>query len=187
MKDKYCLIYQEDNFFESIYKELYHPIYVFTLKYVMSPNLAHDLTQDVFLKVWERKNRLKDMEKVNSYIYRIAKNHTLDYLRKVKTSKAAQAEILEFYSSSENHKPIEAKIIEEEYFEFMELVLKGMSSRRKQIFVMCRVEGMSYKEVAENLGVSRDTVKYHMVESMRILRGRFVKRFNFKDSIQSIF
>lgn len=80
MKDKYCLIYQEDNFFESIYKELYHPIYVFTLKYVMSPNLAHDLTQDVFLKVWERKNRLKDMEKVNSYIYRIAKNHTLDYL-----------------------------------------------------------------------------------------------------------
>lgn len=187
MKDKYCLIYEKDSFFEGIYKELYHPIYVFTLKYVMSPNLAHDLTQDVFLKVWERKDQLKKIEKVNSYIYRIAKNHTLDYLRKVKTSNSAKAEILDYYLSSVDYKPIEAKIIEEEYFEFLEVVIKGMSERRKQIFIMCREEGKSYKEVASDLGVSKDTVKYHMVESMRILRRKFLKRFKLKDSIQSIF
>lgn len=162
--------------YDQIYRLYFNQIYIFVLRYVVSEDLAYDLTQDVFLKVWERKDQLNHVNNLRAYIYRMAKNHTLDNLKRISISEKAIEEVSFHYVKQS--KPLDVKYIEKEYFEFLESAIIDLPERTRIIFNLCRTEKKSYKEVAEELGISRDTVKHHMVQSMKVLKEKVISKFD---------
>lgn len=165
----------DENAFLIIYNELYDGIYVFILHYVYSPTLAQDLTQDVFLKIWEKRETFGEVNNLKAYIYKIARNLTLDFLKRVNKSKEIFSEInFHFQTSVE---VVEEQFQEKEYFEFIKSELENLPLRSQEIFQLCRNEKKSYKEVAGLLGISRETVKHHMVQTMRTMKESAESRF----------
>lgn len=166
----------KEDAYEHIYRLYFHQIYIFILRYVICKDLAYDLTQDIFVKIWEKRQQITQVENFQSYLYRVAKNQVLDELKHISVSKRALEQIASHYTRQSNL--IDVKYVEKEYFEFLDAAIIDLPERTRTIFKLCREEKKSYKKIAEELGISKDTVKYHMVQSMKILKIKVVKYFN---------
>lgn len=153
--------------FSEMYSKYNHKVYGFILKYIHSPELTKDLTQEVFIKIWENRAQLHEVRSLRAYILTIARNHTLNTLKKMASIEVAQSHLLTFFDS--NREIVLDDFISQEYMELLEIVLARLPDRTREIFRMCRQEGKSYDEAAAALGISRNAIKNHMVFSMKVL------------------
>lgn len=169
--------------YEHIYRQFFNEIYAFVLKYIICKDLAYDLTQDIFLKIWEKREQLADVENFRSYLYRMTKNYTLDKLKHISISRKAIEHIT--YQYSKECEQSDTKYLEKEYFEFLEAAITDLPKQTRTVFMLCREEEKSYKEVAEELGISRDAVKHHMIQSVKVLKNKAEKRFPFLNTKSS--
>lgn len=154
--------------FEKLYHCHYSKVYSLILKYVHSPELSEDFTQEVFIKIWEKRQQLNHVESFKAYLLITARNYTINMLKKIAASEVAQSEVFSYYPQQKNI--VDDELLTEEYALFLEQVLNRLPERTRQIFRMCREEGRSYEETATALGISGNAVKNHMVSSMKALR-----------------
>lgn len=170
--------FDSDLFRKELYEQYAVRIQEFIHRYVASEEIAEDLMHDVFIKIFELTQRPKDLKKIKnweSYIFRMARNHTLDFLKRnslnVKYISTIQTEFEEADTSVSRY------IQEKEYFEFLENCLNTLPERSREIFGLCRDEEKSYIEVADQLGISKSTVKHHMVTTMKKIREEVEEKF----------
>jgi len=154
--------------FAELHQKYSVSIFSFIKKFVHSSDIAEDLTQEVFIKIWQCRSRLADVQSLKAYLFVIARNHTLNNLKKAFRSEVAMAEVIN--SFVEERCDTEEELLSKEYLTYLQKALDCLSPRSKEIFKLCREQGKSYEEVATALGISRNAVKNHMVASMKILR-----------------
>lgn len=169
------LISGDEAAFLQIYELYVDKIFLFVKKYVLVESIAQDLTQDVFAKLWSKRSAMLHVHNFHSYLYRIAKNHTLDHLKKLSKLEYFPQDILNEFDFSDNE--LENSQLEKEYFAFLSTCLENLPERSKVIFNLCREQMKTYEEVAVELGISKSTVKHHMVASMKKLKEDFFVRF----------
>jgi RNA polymerase sigma-70 factor (family 1) len=152
--------------FAELYR-LYSPlVYRFIFSFVKSAELADDLRQEVFIKIWENRLTLLEVHSFKAYLFRISRNHTLNILKRASVNAAAMGFVLDNYY--EQSSP-EDELVTKDYFAYLNQVISKISPQSRTVFILCRQQHKSYDEVAELLGISRNAVKKHMVKSMKIL------------------
>lgn len=156
--------------FESIYDEHSDPLYHFTLKFVKSPELADDLTQEVFLHVWELREQMIKVDNLRAYLFTMCRNHVLNFLKKASRETASIGQMLRHYHPDLN--TADDKLVSEDYRQFIKNVLDSLPAQTREVFRLCREEYKSYDEVAALLGVSRNAVKKHMIRSHKVFKDR---------------
>ncbi len=154
--------------FTVLYERNRVQIYLFIKKYLKSSQLSDDICQNVFLKIWERKEDLHAINSFNAYAFTIAKRQCLDFLKHAAVEQTAMNLILQSY-------PVEKNVVEEdqqhhEYIRFINDTLLRLPVQSQVVFKLCRQQYKSYDEAAEILGISRHAIKKHMVRSMKVLR-----------------
>lgn len=142
-------------------------------KFVKSSALADDLSQEVFLKVWECRSQLADVRALRPWLFTLARNRTLNFLKRAATDDAAKAEILRNYTRS--HQSVEDALLTADYLQYIRGILAGLPPRTREVFRLCREQEKTYEEAAAELGISRNAVKKHMIRSMKVLRGSVEK------------
>lgn len=161
------LITGEETAFAELYDRYSAPVYQYIKKFVHSTDLAEDLTQEIFIKIWQCKSKLTEVRSIRAYLFIMARNHTLNSLKKALRSDVAMSEVLNSFVEERNE--TEEHLLSKEYHEYLEKALNALPSRTREVFKLCRQQGKSYDEVAVALGISRNAVKNHMVGSMKIL------------------
>ncbi|MEP7375144.1 MAG: RNA polymerase sigma-70 factor [Chitinophagaceae bacterium] len=155
--------------FTGLYNRYHTGIYNYQLAFVKIPSIAEDLTQEVFLKIWEARSRLKIHTSFASYLFRISRNTAIDFMKKIAADRELRNEIIlhqqSFFAGSGNNQ-LQAK----EYNHLYKQAVDSLSQQRRTVFLLCREEGKTYQEVAGLLGISRHTVKEHMTKSLHSLR-----------------
>lgn len=137
-------------------------------KFVKSPNFAEDLAQEVFIKIWNRHKDMAEVDSFRAFLLTTTRNHTLDFLKKAARLDAAQAEIarhvqLVRYNTSED-------IVLQEYLKQLRQIYQSLPEQTQRIFALVKGEGKTYEEVAALLGISRVTVKKHIVRSNKAFK-----------------
>jgi len=160
------------NAFALLYSHYRSLVYRFIYKYLKSPQLTDDLTQEIFLKVWENKEALTDRQAFKSYLFTISRNHTLNFLKRASIDSTAKSVIINSYSPSDS---LEEELQTKDYLAYLQSILVTLSPQSREVFRLCRQEYKTYDEAAEILGISRSAVKKHMIKSMKVL-GDAVKR-----------
>jgi RNA polymerase sigma-70 factor (ECF subfamily) len=161
--------------FESVYKKFFGPLYVYAKEYVVEGNIAREIVQDTFLKLWEKRTSLDDNTSLQSYLYRLTRNNCLNYLKRVKVEERFQQFSrlnkleLELNSSALNHSSAE-KIISEELEEKINETIESLPPKCRQIFKMSRNDEMKYKDIAKELNLSVKTVENQILKALKILR-----------------
>src|SRR5690606_7778771 len=140
----------------------------FIKKYLRSQELSDDICQNVFIKIWEQREQLSEVTEFGAWAFTIAKRQCIDLLKKASREETAMNIILSAYSAEVNQS--ENMLYTREYLEFVEGVLNRMPCRTIEVFRLCRQQCKTYDEAAEELGITRDAIKKHMVRSMRILK-----------------
>jgi len=162
----------DDIAFEKIYR-LYHlPIYTNILRMVHDEAAADDLLQEVFLRVWENRNKIDPEKSFAGYLFTCSRFLVLNFLRNVSVEK--QVENYLSKTQSELYRHIEEGIFCQEAEIFIQKTISELPPQRLKIYTLCKTQGMTYQEVATVLGISATTVQDHMVKARRFIRDRVV-------------
>ncbi len=147
--------------FERLYMEYHMKLYNFIMK-ISSGNsaVAKDIVQDTFVRLWEARRSVDENRDIRNYIFTIARNiltnryshMTVEYIHReyVKSSSPLSEHMTE--------KAVDAKLFEERLLS----VVASMPPVRRRVYSLCRLNGMSHKEIAELLGISTSTVETHL-------------------------
>lgn len=145
-------------------------IYQFILKFVKNPALADDLTQDVMLKIWLRREKLSHLEEIEAYVMRMSKNHVMDHFKKLAKEKQYQEEIWVRMQKSENLviTPLFTKEMELQ----LDAILKELPPRQQEIYNLNKKEGLSLQEIADRLDIAPNTAKNHLSRALKVIRNQ---------------
>ena len=161
----------KEDAFDKLYNHYVHSLNDFVIKYVKSPQLAEDLTQEIFIKIWENRNQMAKVKSFRAYLFVMARNHILNFLRSASRSDVVLTKIIGSYVAPQ----ADDEMISREYKQWLEKVLASMSPQMRSVFKLCREQNKSYDEVADLFQISRNTVKKHMVRALRVIKGRLDK------------
>lgn len=126
---------------------------------------AKDITQDVFIKLWNGRKTIEITGNVNAYLFRACRNSALNFLRQEANQQKLLQKMKEI-ERVENNDWLE----EQEFLAFVEDCIDALPERSKQVFKLSRFEGMKQKEISEKLGISVKTIKNQIWKSLQYLR-----------------
>ena len=148
--------------FEDLFELHFTKLMGFVFNYVRDEEVAKDIVHDAFLTLWSNRKRLNPVYPVKSYLFTLAQNCALNYLRVVTGNEQAVTELLE--AANEELDDYEKRLVR------LEEKLAQLPEKQREVLVKCVVEGKKYKEVAEELDITVNTVKTHITRALKFLR-----------------
>jgi RNA polymerase sigma-70 factor (family 1) len=158
----------DENAFEEIYHMYSHRIYGNLIKLVKSEALAQELLQDTFIKVWEHKHSIDPEQSFRAYLFSIAQNLVYDFYRKAARDKQLRQELLTTAAIFYEH--IEETLLGDTNEALLQKAIENLPPQRRQVFILCKLEGKSYNEVSSLLGISTSTISDHIVKATRHIK-----------------
>ena len=158
---------------EELYKRYYHDLCDFAVRFVDDSHLAEEVVSDVFVNIWIKRETLNFDDNVKPYLYVATRNQSLNFIRKEKKlhidlDEVSGSDIPTSYSTTDN---FSFKELEKE----IEELIKKLPEQRQLIFTLNRFEGLKYKEIADILGISPNTVQNQMVEAVKFMTSQYPK------------
>jgi RNA polymerase sigma-70 factor (family 1) len=154
--------------FDEVYRHYHAEISRYILKFVKSAEHTEDLCQEIFLKVWEKRETLPNLQSFRAYLFTVSKNRVLDFLRHAATERSAREEITRASLQHASH--VEQALQSEEYQYYLQKIIHQLSPRDQEVFHLCREMEHTYDEAAELLGISRNAIKKHMVKAIKYIK-----------------
>lgn len=154
--------------FSTLFNTYRDDVYAYSVSMLKTPILAEGIVQDVFLNIWEQKDRLNPNLSFKSYVFTITRNLTFNLISKVANNRKLKEEV--FYTSQKAYSPIEDKIAEAKYEIIKNKAIEQLPPKRRIIFEMSRNKGMSYKEISSELNISVSTVKGQTSKALATIR-----------------
>ena len=155
--------------FYNIYERYCKRLYGFVLRYIKQEDDAEEIVQEVFVKLWEARDKIDVYTSFDSFLFTIAYNTTMSLFRK----RIKEKKYLEYLKSVQQVQSA-PNVIEEIHFNELnanvQSLLDQLTPRQKEIFKLSREEGLAHGEIAKRLGISVNTVKKHMTNTLTFLK-----------------
>ena len=140
---------------------------------------ARDVAQMVFLRVWNELHRYDERFSLNTWLYRIATNLSIDFLRSARSRERAHGATLHLIREREESTAADATRTAEdaELARLFEAVSGRLSEKQKAVFVLKEMEDCDTRDIAEILGCGESTVRNHLFNARRILRREMARLY----------
>ncbi len=162
--------------FRSLFDRYRGKIYTYALRLSEDTSLADEVVQDVFLKIWLKRKELPSIDNFNAWLYAIARHRMFDMMkqqaREMKTLETVQLAAPDATNNAE------LSLLEKEHQLLLKDALSQLSPRQQHIYHLSRHHGMKHEEIAQNLNISRHTVKTHLVHALRVIRQHITPYIN---------
>jgi len=155
--------------FDKIYEKYSTRLYLFVNGIIKSQKDSEDIVQEVFFKIWNNRKKINEFLSLQSFLFTIAHNTTISIIRK----KINENNYVSYVKSVQNAVELSTGEIELEYKELEDSfnkILDNLPKRQREVYMLSREEELSYKEIAERLGISVNTVENHMVKALKFIR-----------------
>lgn len=158
------------NEFERMFHLHFFCLVKYAYKYVGTFADAQDLTQSVFLKIWELNGAWDPKGTVKSYLYTAVKNQCLNHIKHKKVVNRFQVE--QYLAPKLSQMEMEWEEVDREtrLNDSIKLALNKMPDKRREVFELSRDEGLTYSEIADVLGITKKTVENHMGNALKFLK-----------------
>ncbi len=159
------LIKQDDsNAFKALYFRYYDKLFRFAYFRIHSVEISKDLMQDLFSNVWQNRKNLKPDKSIKSYLYRSLANILINH------SKLKSSQNISYSGNEENASSVEPQLDRKID---LHIAINKLPEKLKSVYLLSRLEGFKYAEIAEILNISVKTVEKRMSKVLKILRDYF--------------
>lgn len=153
--------------FEKVFREHFDRLLNFAFNMVKNEEAARDIVQQVFLNFWNMRDKVKIKSSLQGYLFRSVYNSSLNHIkssaRSIRVSNYSGYEDKLFKNDDETQ-------VEEERLKLLQESIDKLPAKRRAIFMLNRFNGMTYKEVAEHMGISVKMVEKQIAKSLKSLR-----------------
>ena len=156
-----------DELFEIYGKRIHH----FAYGYLKSQDDAEEIVQDVFFRIWEKREELKPELSFKAYLFKISYNYILQCFEKARKRQAYKDLIIEEALTSVPD--LDERIDYQTLLDKLDRIIDQLPARQKEIFIRRKKEGQSVKDIAKTLDLSPKTIENHLTEAMKRVRKQF--------------
>ncbi|NCD04319.1 MAG: RNA polymerase sigma-70 factor [Clostridia bacterium] len=164
----------DERAFQHLFTRYYPRMISFAGMMVKSPYAAEEIVQEVFIRLWEQREVLAEVKSPENFVFIVIRNHTFNYLRAAANEQNRREQLWEALQQRAADETITLEMQEAD--QFFEKILAKLSPQQQKIFRMSREEGFSHQQIADELQLSKDTVKKHIANSLKVFKS-YLKYF----------
>lgn len=154
--------------FKELYLVYFDRLYKFAISILHSSEFAEEAVNDVFLNIWQKRSTLKNISNLSNYLFISTKNTSFNYLSKFRKERNTSLDDVLVRFEVDELTP-ETVFFTAEVRNEIEQAINQLSPKTKLVFQMAKVEGMKYKEIAEILNISVNTIDNHIATAVKKL------------------
>ena len=142
-----------------------HGLFMFVRGIVRNNETAEELVSDVFVKIWSKRDQFGKIRNIKSYLFILARNESISYIRRNKRLKIINIEEVDDYYFT----PLESdgsELFDQEMIDRSNRAIESLPVKCKMAFSLAKVNGLKYREIAEIMGISPLTVKNHIAYAL---------------------
>jgi len=163
----------DQNAFTVLFNHYQRDVFVHSKRLVHSEHDALEAVQDIFIKIWVGREKLRSIDNFGGYLNRIVRNYSFDLLkqlaREIETNLSLQKATTEIDYST-------GQLLEyNQTIKLLNEVLDELSPQQKLVYKLCHQNGLTYEEAAVQLNISIETVRAHMKQALKKIREHFSK------------
>ncbi len=157
--------------FDALYKNYSRKLYRFSISILKSSEEAENIVQEVFLNLWLNREKIENNSSVKYYIFSIAYNSSISIIRE----KIKKTKFIEYLRTLQdiNQESVDLQIEYKELEERLTMIIDSLPERQKEVYLLHRIEGLKYSEIAERLNISVNTIENHMSRALKTIREKF--------------
>ena len=168
------LIQGNSSALKKIYKFYGSRIFFFINSYTHNKEITEELVQDVFIKLWNKREKLDTSKSIKNYIYTIAKHSVIDFIRKNSVKIFSIDSIPESEFSTNNIG--EENMLYDEEERLIKEAIERLSLRKREVFELHRIERLTYNQIADRLGISVSAVEKNISSALKDIRKYLIKK-----------
>jgi len=161
----------DEKTFQSLFIDYYPVLVSFAMKFVEEQEVAEDIVQDVFVRMWEGRKSMTEIDNLSAYLYQMVRFKCFNHLRAEKVRQQVTMSFAEELEIAEMN-----EYIEHETFRIVMLALEELPSGSRNVFSRA-IQGYSAKEIADELGIAVETVKKQKQIARRMLKEKLGRLF----------
>lgn len=154
--------------YELLFKKYYKELYRFAYSYVRDQTISEEMAQEVFLYIWEKREKIEVQTTLKTYLYSAIKNKCLNYIKLELPKQQAMSDVSEALLSVTNERIDEGE--NEKLKIYIQTAVDALPTKCRKIFILSRNAGLTYEEIAEELELSKKTVENQMGIALKKLR-----------------
>lgn len=170
-EDVHRLMLGDERAFQALFIDYYSVLVSFATKYIDNQEVAEDIVQDVFVKIWETREKLGAIDNLSAYLYQMVRYRCFSHLRTEKVRQRVTKSFTEDFDETEIN-----EYIKNETFRIVMDTLENLPPGSRNVFSRA-LQGYSAKEIAEELGIAVETVKKQKQVARRLLKERLGNLF----------
>ncbi|SKB33888.1 RNA polymerase sigma-70 factor, ECF subfamily [Parapedobacter luteus] len=161
----------DEQAFREVFDRFHRKVFQFAFNFLKDNAQSEEIVQDTFLSLWLHRTTLNPDQPIAPFLFTIARRTLVDAWRKAAASERFRDQVRLFMDFSNND--TEEAVFKNELEQIAQDALSKLSDQQQEVFTLSRYEGLSYEEIAERMHISKNTVKYHLVNALKILRAHF--------------
>ncbi|UZR98174.1 RNA polymerase sigma-70 factor [Chondrinema litorale] len=163
--------------FRKLHEDYFKRLYLFAKQFISTSQDAEEIVSDVFLKVWNKRASLNEIDNLNSYLYIITRNQTINYLQKKSFKNSYKTNSITDQLILIDAETPEDRLLYNELNEELQQLISNLPLQCRKVFKLVKEDGLRYKEVADILNISVNTVDNHITKAVKLLRTELSKKF----------
>lgn len=156
------------NAFTQIYNNYRNKIYSIAFELTESTTVSEEIVQDVFLKIWVKRDSLHEVEHFRAYLFTITRNYVFTALKRIARKESIEVSAVEDAPLYDHD--TEDRVLNNEYTRILQAAIDRLPEQQKQVYNLIKKEGLKREEAAAALHLSPETVKTHLAQAMRSIR-----------------
>lgn len=151
--------------FAKLFDAYHQPLGEYVLRITESMPVTEEIVQDVFVKLWLRRETLPHLDSFSNYLFILLRNHTISHLRKKATERA---QFIQWAKNFEQEEAPDETV--EQYRTWIEEAVEQLPDRQKEIYLLSRYQRFTQKQIATQLHISPHTVKTHLERALAAIK-----------------
>ena len=154
--------------FRELFERYSDNIYGVAMAYTKSADAAEEIVQDVFVKIWMNRNKLLQVERFDDYLFIVARNYILNYLRNNKKNKQFTTQLFDHFG--EHTITPEDEFLVKESQKLIEQAVAALPPQQQMVYELRRRQDLSLEDIAGQMNISRNTARNHLNQALKQIK-----------------
>lgn len=159
--------------FKILFTRFNKPVHDYVQTITGSHELAEEITQEIFIRLWRKRDSYDEIENFDSYIFRIARNECMRYFKRAAVETHMLHELQKRMTAENNN--VTEYINLRESQGLLDKAIASLSPQRQKVYLLSRRQGLRIEEIAAEMQISYNTVRNHLVEALRQIRLYYIE------------